>query len=128
MIVLFVVGLLWVVLFMMFLKILALVKVVDEFDLKILANLVNILNNDDTKVRALRASVTRTIWAAYGYTQQLAPITAALYINTIQQTNKQTIELITTRDFTGQITTLVTRQTYRFSCSWIFYIENVFNS
>ena len=49
----------------MFLKILALVKVVDEFDLKILANLVNILNNDDTKVRALRASVTRTIWAAY---------------------------------------------------------------
>ena len=30
----------------MFLKILVLVKVVDEFDLKILANLVNILNND----------------------------------------------------------------------------------
>ena len=54
----------------MFLKILALVKVVDEFDLKILANLVNILNNDDTKVRALRASVTRTIWAAYGVTRK----------------------------------------------------------
>ena len=63
-----------------------------------------------------------------GYTLQLAPITAALYINTIQQTNKQTIELITTRDFTGQITTLVTRQTYRFPCSWIIYIENVFTS
>ena len=59
-----------------------------------------------------------------GYTLQLAPITAALYINTIQQI----IKLITTRDFTGQITTLVTRQTYRFPCSWITYIENVFNS
>ena len=59
-----------------------------------------------------------------GYTLQLAPITAALYINTIQQT----IKLITTRDFTGQITTLVTRQTCRFPCSWIIYIENVFNS
>ena len=45
---------------MTFLKIFALVKVVDEFDLKILANLVNILNHDDTKVRALRASATRT--------------------------------------------------------------------
>ena len=45
-----------------------------------------------------------------GYTLQLAPITAALYINTIQQT----IKLIKTRDFTGQITTLVTGQTYRF--------------
>ena len=33
-------------LFMMFLKIFALVKVIDEFDLKILANLVNILNHD----------------------------------------------------------------------------------
>ena len=55
-----------------------------------------------------------------GYTLQLAPITAALYINTIQQT----IKLITTRDFTRQITTLVTRQTYRFPCSWIIYIEN----
>ena len=31
-------------LFMMFLKIFAFVKVIDEFDLKILANLVNILN------------------------------------------------------------------------------------
>ena len=49
----------------MFLKILALVRVVDEFDLKVLANLVNILNNGDTKVRALRASVARAIWAAY---------------------------------------------------------------
>ena len=43
----------------MFLKIFALVKVIDEFDLKILANLVNILNHDDTKVRALRARVSR---------------------------------------------------------------------
>ena len=43
----------------MFLKIFALVKVVDEFDLKILANLVNILNHDDTKVRALRARASR---------------------------------------------------------------------
>ena len=59
-----------------------------------------------------------------GYTLQLAPITAALYINMVQQT----IKLITTRDFTGQITTLVTGQTYRFPCSWIIYIENVFNS
>ena len=42
----------------MFLKIFALVKVIDEFDLKILANLVNILNHDDTKVRALRARVS----------------------------------------------------------------------
>ena len=33
----------------MFLKIFALVEVIDEFDLKILANLVNILNRDDTK-------------------------------------------------------------------------------
>ena len=46
-------------LFMMFLKIFALVKVIDEFDLKILANLVNILNNDDTKLRALRARASR---------------------------------------------------------------------
>ena len=59
-----------------------------------------------------------------GYTLQLAPITAALYINMVQQT----IKLITTRDFTGQITTLVTGQTYRFPCSWVIYIENVFNS
>ena len=36
----------------MFLKIFALVKVIDEFDLKILANLVNILNHDDTKRHA----------------------------------------------------------------------------
>ena len=43
----------------MFLKIFALVKVIDEFDLKILANLVNILNHDDTKVRALRARASR---------------------------------------------------------------------
>ena len=42
-------------LFMMFLKIFAL----DEFDLKILANLVNILNYDDTNVRALRARASR---------------------------------------------------------------------
>ena len=33
----------------MFLKIFELVKVIDEFDLKILANLVNMLNHDDTK-------------------------------------------------------------------------------
>ena len=44
-------------LFMMFLKIFALVKVIDEFDLKILANLVNILNQSAS---ATRASVTRT--------------------------------------------------------------------
>ena len=43
----------------MSLKIFALVKVIDEFDLKILANLVNILNHDDTKVRALRARASR---------------------------------------------------------------------
>ena len=43
----------------MFLKIFALVKVIDEFDLKILANLVNILNHDDTNVRALRARASR---------------------------------------------------------------------
>ena len=43
----------------MFLKIFAFVKVIDEFDLKILANLVNILNHDDTKVRALRARASR---------------------------------------------------------------------
>ena len=42
-----------------FLKIFALVKVIDEFDLKIPANLVNILNHDDTKVRALRARASR---------------------------------------------------------------------
>ena len=42
-----------------FLKIFALVKVIDEFDLKIPANLVNILNYDDTKVRALRARASR---------------------------------------------------------------------
>ena len=46
-------------LFIMFLKIFAFVKVIDEFDLKILANLVNILNHDDTKVRALRARASR---------------------------------------------------------------------
>ena len=43
----------------MFLKIFALVKVVDEFALKILANLVNILNHDDMKVRALHARAPR---------------------------------------------------------------------
>ena len=43
----------------MFLKIFALVEVVDEFDLKILANFVNILNHDDTKVRALRVRASR---------------------------------------------------------------------
>ena len=43
----------------MFLKIFALVKVIDEFDLKILANLVNILNHDDTKVRGQRARASR---------------------------------------------------------------------
>ena len=56
----------------MFLGILALVGVVNEFDLKVLANLVNVLNNDDTKVRALRASVTRTIWAAYDISSRLS--------------------------------------------------------
>ena len=44
---------------MMFLKIFALVKVIDVLDLKILPNLVNILNHDDTKVRALRARASR---------------------------------------------------------------------
>ena len=48
---------------MMFLKIFALVKVINEFDLKILANLVNILNHGDTKVQALcvRASLRENI-------------------------------------------------------------------
>ena len=46
-------------LFVMFLKIFALIKVIDEFDLKILANLVNFLNHDGTKVRALRARASR---------------------------------------------------------------------
>ena len=50
---------------MMFLKIFALVKVVDEFDLKILANLVNILNHDDTKVRALRSKFVVIIHFEY---------------------------------------------------------------
>ena len=47
----------------MFLKIFALVKVIDEFDLKILANLVNVLNHDNTKVRALRARASREIFS-----------------------------------------------------------------
>ena len=37
----------------MFLKIFALVKVIDEFDLKILANLVNILNHDHRLICAM---------------------------------------------------------------------------
>ena len=38
------------------------------------------------------------------------------------------LKSITTRNITGQTTTLVTRQAYRFLRSWIIHIVNVFYS
>ena len=52
----------------------------------------------------------------------------ANYSGPIDMQNSKHLKSITTRNITGQITTLVTGQTYRFSRSWIIHIVNVFYS
>ena len=64
--------------------------------------------------------------ACYSFDQLQRPLRLTRYKNTHLTTIYKTKYLITTRHLTGQITRLITRQTYRFPYLWIINVKNVF--